>query len=461
MHTEIGKIAEMIQSGEDEATPLQRKLDELGKTLGVLALAICALIFVFGVIRDTNLGAIGVPEGLGGWLAEHEKELVELFMTAVSLAIAAVPEGLPAVVTICLALGMQRMVARHALIRKLPAVETLGSATVICSDKTGTLTQNEMTVVAGWAGGHDFQVTGEGYAPEGEFCRGETGRLACRPTTRATDPAACAARCSATMPSWSSVSRGWRDARWRMVGDPDRGRAGRGGGQGRPLARRGRDSACPRVAEIPFDSDRKRMTTIHRLDWRGWPAARQRRREPVRGLRQGRARHRARATATTSRWTGRIVPLTPELRQQILAVEHRHGHRRAARAGRGLQPLARSARGADARDGRARLIFLGLHGHDRPGPARGEGGGERGAERAGLKCIMITGDYKDTAAAIAGQIGLLTPGGQVVTGAELDAMSDDELDEIAPHLDACARSSPQHKVRIVDALQAPAATSWP
>jgi len=157
MHTQIGMIAEMLQSYEEEDTPLQQKLDQLGKFLGIFSLAICVVIFVYGVIRDTNPGQI-LAQSLSAYLAEHTGEIVELFMTAVSLAIAAVPEGLPAVVTICLALGMQRMVKRHALIRKLPAVETLGCATVICSDKTGTLTQNEMTVVQGWAGGQEFRV---------------------------------------------------------------------------------------------------------------------------------------------------------------------------------------------------------------------------------------------------------------------------------------------------------------
>ncbi len=168
MDTQLGQIAEMLQTGEDEQTPLQIKLDQLGKTLGIVALSVCGFILLFGIIRDTN-PAMAFKEGLGAYWAEHGKEVIELVMTAVSLAIAAVPEGLSAVVTVCLALGMGRMVARQALIRKLPAVETLGSCTTICSDKTGTLTQNQMTVTRGWAGGNEFAVTGEGYTPVGEF----------------------------------------------------------------------------------------------------------------------------------------------------------------------------------------------------------------------------------------------------------------------------------------------------
>ena len=168
MHTQIGLIAEMLQSYEEEATPLQKKLDQLAKTLGIGCLAVCGIIFIYGLIRDTHPGMI-LKEGIMAYLSAEKKDIVHLFMTAVSLAIAAVPEGLPAVVTICLALGMQRMIRRHALIRKLPAVETLGCATVICSDKTGTLTQNEMTVVQGWAGGKRFKIGGEGYSPMGQF----------------------------------------------------------------------------------------------------------------------------------------------------------------------------------------------------------------------------------------------------------------------------------------------------
>ena len=168
MHTQIGLIAEMLQSYEEEQTPLQGKLDHLGKVLGIACLSICGIIFVYGLVRDTHFGTI-FSQGLLAYLSAEKKDIVELFMTAVSLAIAAVPEGLPAVVTICLALGMQRMIRRHALIRKLPAVETLGCTTVICSDKTGTLTQNEMTVVEGWVGGKKFKISGEGYTPTGQF----------------------------------------------------------------------------------------------------------------------------------------------------------------------------------------------------------------------------------------------------------------------------------------------------
>ena len=181
MNTQIGMIAEMIQSYEDEDTPLQQKLQQLGKVLGTACIAICAVVLVYGLFRDTRLTEI-FTLGFFNYLQAEQKDIINLFMTAVSLAIAAVPEGLPAIVTICLALGMQQMIKRNALIRKLPAVETLGCATVILSDKTGTLTQNEMTVVQGWSAGKRFKVTGEGYHPAGQFlARGQAVRGRGRP----------------------------------------------------------------------------------------------------------------------------------------------------------------------------------------------------------------------------------------------------------------------------------------
>src|SRR3989339_80510 len=174
METQIGLIAEMLQSYEKEATPLQKKLAQLGKVLGSAVLAICVFVFVYGLIRDTHIASV-FQDGFINYLLAEKTEIIGLFMIAVSLAIAAVPEGLPAIVTICLAIGMQQMIKHHALIRKLAAVETLGSTTVICTDKTGTLTQNQMTVVQGWTGGKGFHLTGEGYAPTGQFTRDGRG----------------------------------------------------------------------------------------------------------------------------------------------------------------------------------------------------------------------------------------------------------------------------------------------
>ena len=261
MGTQIGLIAEMIQSYEDEDTPLQQKLAHLGKVIGTICLAICAFVFVYGLLRDTSLTdvfAIGFLDYVQG----EQKDIINLFMTAVSLAIAAVPEGLPAIVTICLALGMQQMVKRHALIRKLPAVETLGCATVICSDKTGTLTQNEMTVVQGWGGGKRFRVTGEGYNPTGQFS------VDGKSFDARTDPDVVvllhgALLCNDAKLAERTDETGRRS--WQIIGDPTEGAmvvaATKAGFERSDL-----EKAMPRIQEIPFDSDRKRMTTIHSSD---------------------------------------------------------------------------------------------------------------------------------------------------------------------------------------------------
>ncbi len=450
MNTQIGLIAEMLQSYEDEATPLQEKLEQLGKTLGIVSLAICGFIFLYGVIRDTSPGMI-FREGFGSYFAAHGEDLVGLFMTAVSLAIAAVPEGLPAVVTICLALGMQRMVTRHALIRKLPAVETLGCATVICSDKTGTLTQNEMTVVAGWAGGHAFQVTGEGYNPEGQFYRGAA------PFAPTNDAATSlllqgAVLCNDAKLEPSGEEAGART--WRMVGDPTEGAlvvaAAKAG-----LWRADLEAGLPRVAEIPFDSDRKRMTTIHAVD-------KDTREQGLEGSASWSTPFLAFVKGAPDivleycddiLLDGRVVPLTAALRADILAANIGMARQALRVLGLACRPLDAVPAEPSSDAIERNLTFLGLAGMI--DPARPEVKvAVNIAKAAGLRSIMITGDYRDTAQAIAGQIGMLTEGGRVLTGAEIDALSDEELNATVDHLDVCARVSPQHKMRIVEALKA-------
>jgi P-type Ca2+ transporter type 2C len=436
MNTQIGLIAEMLQSFEDEDTPLQRKLADLGKVLGTGCLAICAIVFVYGLFRDTHL-AQAFDGGFLSYLQAERKDIVNLFMVAVSLAIAAVPEGLPAIVTICLALGMQRMIKHHALIRKLPAVETLGCATVVCSDKTGTLTQNEMTVVQGWTGGRNLRVTGEGYAPTGQFfvehhpfdprshpdsTRLLEGALLC-------NDARLEERCEAD----GSVA-------WNIVGDPTEAAmavaAVKAGYEHGELA-----AAWPRVQEIPFDSERKRMTTIHRHGEDGELLA------FVKG-----APDVVLDLCTHVAMNGRPLELTPDLRRDILEQNRRM-------AGDALRVLAVAYRTLDAMPATVDattvehdLVFVGLMGM--MDPARPEVVEALKVSRgAGLKSIMVTGDYKETAQAIARDIGLLTPGGLVLTGAELDAMSDEELAATVERVDVCCRVSPQHKTRIVEALK--------
>jgi len=440
MNTQIGMIAEMIQSYEDEDTPLQQKLQQLGKVLGSGVLVICAVVLVYGLFRDTHLTDV-FEIGFLNYLEAEQKDIINLFMTAVSLAIAAVPEGLPAIVTICLALGMQQMIKRHALIRKLPAVETLGCATVVCSDKTGTLTQNEMTVVQGWTGGKRFKVTGEGYNPSGQFL------LEDKPFETSADPDATlllhgALLCNDALLDQKSDEAG--AASWHIIGDPTEGAmavaAVKAGFQRPDL-----EKALPRVQEIPFDSDRKRMTTIHSAGAAaGYP--------PTFAFVKG-APDVVLELCTHIRENGQAVPLSEEKRREALDQNRdlaSHALRVLGVAYRALDAVPDSpVPEAVEKD----LTFVGLLGMI--DPARPEVfEAVRVASGAGLKSVMVTGDHKETAEAIAREIGILRPGGLVLTGPEIERLSDAELASKAENLQVCCRVSPQHKTRIVDAMKA-------
>jgi len=454
MSTQIGLIAEMLQAEEDESTPLQQRLEELGKRLGVVSLLVCALVFLYGVIRDTHPGMM-FTDGVLKYLQTEQRDIIELFMTAVSLAIAAVPEGLPAVVTICLALGMQRMVKRHALIRKLPAVETLGCATVICSDKTGTLTQNQMTVVQGWAGGLTFRVTGEGYAPTGVFTRQD------QPFDPRSHKAANlllhgAVLCNDARLEVSGQENG--QTTWRMIGDPTEGAmtvaAAKAGLWCDDVIKQ-----WPRVNEIPFDSDRKRMTTIHQIQdltgfrpTEGW--------HNLSGL--GQSLYLAfvkGAPDITLQYCDTyltekgVQPLTDALRKEILDANHSMASQALRVLGVAYRPLEAVPDEPTPGQVEVGLTFLGLMGMI--DPARPEVKvAVKIAQGAGLRSVMVTGDYKDTAMAIAKEIGTLSPKGKVLTGAELDQMSDEQLTEVVEDVAAYARVSPAHKMKIVDAFKA-------
>lgn len=448
MNTQIGLIAEMIQSFETEDTPLQKKLEHLGKVLGTACLAICAMVFIYGLFRDTHLTE-ALNSGFLNYLEAEKKDIINLFMTAVSLAIAAVPEGLPAIVTICLALGMQRMIKHHALIRKLPAVETLGCATVVCSDKTGTLTQNQMTVVQGWAGGKRFRVTGEGYDPNGQFFMGG------KPFDPRTDPDATvllhgALVCNDAKLEESSDDAGKRS--WQIVGDPTEGAmvvaAAKSG------YRRGDvEEALPRIQEIPFDSDRKRMTTIHSHDGAQAHASQSGFAYPslvafVKGAPDvildlcGRRLE-----------AGQTVGLSEDTRKEILEQNRDMASNALRVLAVAYRPLREVPAAVTPETVEKDLIFVGLLGMiDPPRPEVVEA--IKVASGAGLKSVMVTGDYKDTAEAIARDIGLLTPGGLVLTGPEIEKLTDEELTARVDKVDVCCRVSPQHKTRIVDALKA-------
>jgi len=439
MTTQFGLIAQMVQSFQDEETPLQRKLEQLGKTLGIAALAVCALVFLVGVIRYLITPIPGVT------LTE---EIMEMFIVAVSLAIAAVPEGLPAVVTICLALGMRRMVQRHALLRQLSAVEALGSSTVICSDKTGTLTQNAMTVVKIWADGKQLRVTGDGFNPRGEFYHNDHSVL---PDEKSGPHLLlkALALCNDAYLEASGVDEA--QITYRMLGDPTEGAlvvaAAKAG-----LWRNEMEELLPRVAEIPFDSERKRMTTIHARDLEANGSLSPYGESHIAFVKG--APDVVLSLCQTIYRDGKILPLTDEYRREILEVNAQL----ASQALRVLGAAMRSLPGVPEPDDlipakvERDLTFIGLAGMIDP-PRPEVKPAIAIARRAGIKTVMITGDYPNTAVAVAQEIDLLRPDGKVLTGRDLDAMDDQAFSHVVDDVDVYARVSPQHKVRIVEALQ--------
>jgi len=426
MQTEIGKIAELLQSYEAEPTPLQVKLDKLGRTLGIAALSVCGLVFLLGVIRNPS----GTP------LTET---ILDMFIVAVSLAIAAVPEGLPAVVTIVLALGMQRMIKRHALLRKLPAVETLGSATAICSDKTGTLTQNEMTAVRMWVDGQLINIAGEGYRPKGEFSiDGQPLDLARYPSVTLLLQAG--SLCNDALLELNQCDTA---VDWRMVGDPTEGAlvvaAAKAG-----LWQHELNQTLPRVAEVPFEGDRKRMTTIHQVMNGEFDA-------PYVAFVKG-APEILLERCTHILQDGQVRPVEAEDRKRILDANASLASEALRMLAAAYRPMAEATAEPKAEEAERDLIFLGMVGMIDPArpevkPAIAE------ARVAGIKTVMITGDYPDTAMAIARELDLLERDDRTLTGAQLNEIGDERLNELVESVDVYSRVSPQHKVRIVEALQ--------
>jgi Ca2+-transporting ATPase len=446
MKTEIGKIAEMIQSVEEESTPLQVRLDQLGKWLVYGALIICGVVFLVAFFRASQraaaeLGIVNLSAFFSSLrnpvLAANVKEAaVEAFLTAVALAVAAVPEGLPAIVTINLAMGMREMVKRNALIRRLPAVETLGSASAICSDKTGTLTQNEMTAVKLFVPGAMIDVTGEGYTPDGKF-HADGAEL--NPTELPDVIHLLTASLLASDARLEEDTNG--DQQVKMVGDPTEGALVVAAAKAN-LTRERMEALYPRVDEIPFDATRKRMSTLHRdpddsqsvvLFVKGAP-------DIVLDL------------CSSIYDKGESVPMNPAMRTRIEDVNR-------DMAQQALRVLAVAQRRFDQQpvdlnheEHERDLEFIGLVGMIDPARPEVKPAIEK-ARHAGIRTVMVTGDYPDTARAIAEQIGLLREGGKVVTGQQLQKMSDEDLIAQIDDVDVFARVSPEHKVRIVDAFR--------
>jgi len=414
MGTELGRIAGLLEAaGADESTPLQKKLDSFGRILIWATLGIVALLFVLGLVRGTKL--------------------LELFMTSVSLAVAAVPEGLPAVVTVALALGVSRMARRRALVRKLPAVETLGSTTVICTDKTGTLTVGEMTVRAFYVAGQSYEVTGEGYGPKGEV-RIEGG-------TTDSSHAAPLLELATVLLGCNNAHLVEEEGKWKVVGDPTEGAllaAGAKAGGDRERIER----ELPKHHELPFDSDRKRSAVIRKL-----PDGK------LRAFVNGAPDVLLQRCTNLYTSTG-VRPLTDEDRKQIEAQN-------AAMAQQALRVLGSAFRDQEnaspetlTSDAVERdLVFVGLTGMYDP-PRQEAKDAVAKCRAAGIRVVMITGDHPHTATAIARELGIASGDNVAVTGAELDKLSDDELKRRAPDAAVYARVTAEHKLRIIRAWKA-------
>ncbi len=413
MKSEIGKIAGMVQESGEEPTPLQLRLQEFGEQLGVMILVICAIIFAVGVGREYLVtGSVATSS------------MIELFIAAVSLAVAAIPEGLPAIVTISLALGVQRMVDKNALVRKLPAIETLGSTNIICSDKTGTLTKNEMTVRELYVAGTRIRVSGEGYIPKGKF-EHDSERM---PKKSLEAVLRIGTLCNDS--GFEDISKGEG-----LIGDPTEAAllvsAAKLGMDRHKLEKR-----FERIDELPFDSDRKMMTTVHK-DKSGKLVA----------FTKGAPDELLKRCSKVFE-NGRVSTLTASKKKDILKANDRMAKEALRVLGFAYRPLHKSElKGKIEKN----LTFVGLQGMmDPPRPEVREALDR--CATAGIRTVMITGDNLITAEAVANELGMLGAGDLVMTGEHLNGLSDEQFDKIVMKVRIYARVMPAQKSRIVETL---------
>ncbi|TFI55232.1 cation-translocating P-type ATPase [Mastigocladus laminosus UU774] len=444
MKTELGKIATLLQSVESEPTPLQQRMTQLGNVLVTGSLILVAIVVIVGLLRGGNL--------------------TELLEVSLSMAVAVVPEGLPAVITVTLALGTQRMVRRKALIRKLPAVETLGSVTTICSDKTGTLTQNKMVVQAVYTHGsspnqdqttslhQEFRVTGEGYAPTGEF------QLENNPVEVQDNPELQALLVACAVCNDSHLQQ--QQGQWTILGDPTEGAlvtlAAKGG-----IEKDQWDSKLPRVSEFPFSSERKRMSVISKVEQVETGVSPLNDVDPTISnlvkshgyLMFTKGSPELILARCTQLYVGNgAIPLTQEQRDGILAENDRMASNGLRVLGFAYKPLTEIPPEGSDETSEQELVWLGLVGMlDAPRPEVRAAVQE--CREAGIRPIMITGDHQLTARAIATDLGIAQAGDRVLTGQELQRMSNEDLEQNVDLVSIYARVAPEHKLRIVQALQ--------
>jgi len=401
MNTEFGKIAKMLQTVETGRTPLQENLDKVGKILAMAALLIVAIIVVLGLLRD--------------------QPFIEMFIFGIALAVAVVPEALPAVVTISLAIGVQRMVRRNALMRRLPAVETLGSTSVICSDKTGTLTKDEMTARKIYAADSELEVQGAGYEPKGQFLH----------NSKPIEPTSSLKQFLQTAALASDATIVREASHWIVKGDPTEGAlvvaAAKAG-----LDKVDLDAQYPRVNEIPFTSETKRMTTLHKVG------------QKIIACSKG-APEVILESCTRQLTEKGETPLDSAGKKVMLETARQM-------AGEALRVLAIASKtDASLESAEREMTFLGLVGMIDP-PRPEAKAAVKTCETAGIKAVMITGDHPITAQAIARELGILKEG-RVVIGDELEKMPDTDLERGVQDIEVYARVSPAHKLRVVTALQ--------
>jgi Ca2+-transporting ATPase len=423
METEMGKIADLIQNTESTETPLQHRLEQLGKILIAVAIGLTIMVVIAGIM--------------------HGHPPYAMFLAGVSLAVAAIPEGLPAIVTIALALGVQRMIKRKAIVRKLPSVETLGCASVICSDKTGTLTQNKMTVTHVWLGGEVLEVTGDGYNPTGQILHGRTpvDIRQNQPLRRLLQIGVLCNNASLheEVPE-QKKKQGKAEAApvYSIKGDPTEGALVVLGAKA-GVTRQSLEGMYERKSEAPFDSERKRMSVVLRhqggslLFAKGAPDV-------------------ILEKCSYILWDGKVTPLTPTLKQKAIAANEGMARNALRVLGLAYRELKAGESDEDPQSLENHLIFVGLAGMIDP-PRKEVRDAIAKCKRAGIRTVMITGDHQATAEAIAAQLGMMPQNGLSVNGQQLAAMTDEELEKKIDQIYVFARVSPEHKLRIVKALQ--------